>query len=202
MRNIAFSGKMCSGKTTLASYLTGKYGYIKVSFAGGVYKVAREVFDMQGKDRELLQKVGMTMRSIRSDVWIHMLKKKILEIKMTGFGSGIYTADSNEPIDWIPFKPINFTCDDCRFVNEVQALQSWGWLVIRLDCPEQQRMDRIQKLYPDTPLEALHHISETELDTYEHFDYELNAGKPLNEVISNLDIIVGGERNEEMYNMQ
>jgi len=201
MKNIAFSGKMCSGKTTLASYLVGKYSYIKVSFADGVYKVAREVFDTLEKDRELLQEVGTTMRGIRRDVWIHLLKKNVLKRKMENFGSGIYTAGSNEPIDWIPFEPVNFVCDDCRFTNEVRALQDWGWLVVRLECPTEQRLERIERLYPGTPLNAHYHISEVELDTYGEFDYELDTGRPLNEVISDLDAIVQRYQNEKVRDM-
>lgn len=207
MKNIAFSGKMCSGKTTLASYLVGKYGYIKVAFADGVYKVAREVFGMKEKDRELLQNIGMKMREIQGDVWINLLKQEMLCKKSQSWGTAVYelTDEGEKQVDFIPMSPVHFTCDDCRFINEVLALQKWGWLVIRLDCSARLRMDRIAKLYPDTPLDAHIHVSEMELDTYAYFDYGLDTGKPLNEVISDLDTIVqryGGKKDEEMYNMQ
>jgi len=183
MKNIAFSGKMCSGKTTLATYLVGAYKYKKVSFANGVYKVAREVFGMKEKDRELLQKVGMKLREIDYNVWVNYLLR---EVRL-----------------WAELPQYdNFTLDDCRFENEANKLSESGWIVIRLECPGKERLDRINHLYPNTSEEALNHISETALDNYENFDFWLDAGKPLNEVISNLDIIVGGKGNEEVCNMQ
>ena len=52
---IAICGKMCSGKSTLANHIMRTFpGYQKYSFARRVKELCVDLFDMQGKDRELL----------------------------------------------------------------------------------------------------------------------------------------------------
>lgn len=162
VRNIAFSGKMCSGKTTLADYLVAEHGYTKVSFADGVYKVAREIFGMEAKDRQLLQRIGVGMRDIDREVWVNLLRRRVDGLAMF---RGCFACDS-------------FVCDDVRFLNEVEALQSWGWLVVRLECLEDIRLARVANIYPDMPEAALGHVSETELDGYRGFDFWLDTSRP------------------------
>ena len=76
---IAIAGRMASGKTTLANHLVDM-GYQKVSLAGKVKEIARDLFQMEEQDRPLLQQIGMKMREIRPSVWIdyiiHLGEKK------------------------------------------------------------------------------------------------------------------------------
>ena len=51
---IAITGKMGSGKSYLADKISNKYGFYIASFAGRVKELAKELFNMVGKDRGLL----------------------------------------------------------------------------------------------------------------------------------------------------
>jgi len=69
------------GKDTVADYLVNKYGYTKVSFAGAIYTIANQYFDMKDKDRVLLQSIGEGFRSLDQDVWINEMERKIKDIE-------------------------------------------------------------------------------------------------------------------------
>ena len=70
MTKIAITGKMCSGKTTIANYLIEKNNqFVKISFADKVKEIATDLFNMKEKNRYLLQSIGTKMREIDEDVW-------------------------------------------------------------------------------------------------------------------------------------
>ena len=70
MTKIAITGKMCSGKTTIATYLIAKNNqFVKISFADKVKEIATDLFNMKEKNRYLLQSIGTKMREIDEDVW-------------------------------------------------------------------------------------------------------------------------------------
>ena len=75
---IGICGKMCSGKSTLAKKIIEYYyndEYVKDSFAGKIYEIAHDVFNMKDKNRVLLQQIGTKMRDINKDVWINFIIK-------------------------------------------------------------------------------------------------------------------------------
>ena len=113
MDRIAICGLMASGKTYLADALNQKLGYEKFSLATGVKDLGRDVFLMEGKDRKLLQQIGMKMREIDTDVWINLLMRKVVlaqqDMKDMFLGSHL---------------ELKVVVDDCRFVNEVIELQT------------------------------------------------------------------------------
>ena len=77
-KNIIIAGNVAgAGKDTMAGYLESKYGYKQVAFATGIKRVAREVFNMQKKDRALLQDIGQKMREIDPEVWVKALFREI-----------------------------------------------------------------------------------------------------------------------------
>lgn len=80
---VGLSGKMYSGKTTLAKRIEEEYGSRRLSIADEVKAVAETLFGMkpQQKDRKLLQAIGQTMRTIREDVWIDILLKNIAYVR-------------------------------------------------------------------------------------------------------------------------
>ena len=77
--NIAITGKMCAGKTTLANHIKDKFpeqNYVVNSFSTKVKDIAKDLFGMRDKDRILLQQIGTKMREIRDDVWINYIFNK------------------------------------------------------------------------------------------------------------------------------
>ena len=74
---IDICGKMCSGKSTLANHILRTFpGYQKYSFAKRVKELCVELFDMKGKDRELLITFANSMRDIDPNVWIRQVLKE------------------------------------------------------------------------------------------------------------------------------
>ena len=120
---IAICGKMASGKSTMAEYLSLE-GFRIVSMASEVKRVGRELFGMTEKDRPLLQQIGMKMREIRQSVWLDAL---------------IREADTYELA----------VCDDVRFINEAQTLKENGWFLIKLDIDEELQKSRLRDTYGD-----------------------------------------------------
>jgi len=112
MVRIAFSGKMQVGKTTSADYLVHKYGFIKLSFAGKLKEIAKDLwpeqFECGQKPRKLLQDLGMKMREIDQDVWVKYLVRIVRSLP----------------------KESNIVIDDLRFMNEYKALKNEGFFVV------------------------------------------------------------------------
>jgi len=111
---MAFSGKMHVGKTTSADYLVQKYGFIKLSFAGKLKEIARDLFPEQfecgQKPRKLLQDLGMKMREIDQDVWVNYVLRIVRSLP----------------------KESKIVIDDLRFMNEYKALKNEGFFVVRI----------------------------------------------------------------------
>ncbi len=135
MDRIAICGLMASGKTFLADALNTELGYTKFSLATGVKDLGRDVFLMEGKDRKLLQQIGMKMREIDTDVWINLLMRKVVTAQQDlndMFGSHL---------------EMRVVVDDCRFINEVMAFKAAGYKIIRIHIDDEHQIKRLKKTY-------------------------------------------------------
>lgn len=148
---VGISGKFCSGKSTVAQFLTSRMSFTELSFAEPLKEVCRILFSMQSKDRGLLQWVGMALRGVDEDVFVDRLVSSLCQV------SG------------------DVVVADVRFKNEAQSLRKAGAYLLRLKCGQEERLRRHQVLYgerlgkPDT-----HHRSETDLDD-ENFDLVIDT---------------------------
>ncbi len=122
---IGILGKSGAGKDTLADFLVAEKGFKKIAFAEPLYKVAREYYGMQEKSRELLQDIGNAMRSVRKDVFVNLLIKKISEMQAQG--------------------EKNIVVTDIRQKNEFLALKNLGFVFVYVDTLLQNRLNRIAK---------------------------------------------------------
>jgi|TARA_B110001454_G_scaffold196538_1_gene199470 hypothetical protein len=127
---------MASGKTYIADALHEKLGYTKFSLATGVKDLGRDVFLMEGKDRKLLQQIGMKMREIDTDVWINLLMRKVVMAQINQtivFGAKGYESQ--------------VVVDDCRFMNEVRAFKAAGYKLIRIHIEDDLQIKRLKQTY-------------------------------------------------------
>ena len=136
---IAIYGPMCSGKTTVANILqeTDKR-YSIYSFGQKIKDIAKELFQMEGKDRSLLINIADKMREIDEDVWAKYI---------------IRQTDKNDYC----------IIDDLRFQNELKYLKDWK--IVCLTTPKEARIQRLKKLYPDNfkdHIKNMDHISEND----------------------------------------
>lgn len=112
-----------SGKDTMADYLVSDYNYEKVALADMIYDICRKVFNMQGKDRRLLQHVGESMREIDPDVWVKNTLKSVAEKELQGFSRIVIT--------------------DLRRENEYYLLKDAGFMPVRVVCDVATAVKRI-----------------------------------------------------------
>ena len=140
--NIAISGPMCSGKTTIANLLKLINNDFKIySFGQKIKDIAHELFNMDKnyKDRSLIINIADKMRDIDPDVWAKYTIKQ--------------TKEYNYCI-----------IDDLRFQNELDLLEKENdWIYIVLNINESIRLSRLKKLYPDNfqdHIKNMSHLSE------------------------------------------
>lgn len=158
---IAITGKICSGKSTLANIIKDKLKLNKYSFADNVKKYAKELFDMSYKDRKLIQELAEKLKEIDNDIWIKQLDKNI--------------KDKD-----------NIIIDDLRFENEYNYLRSNKYFIIKLLIDKNQQIKRIKELYKENAnehIERLEHISELNID-------KLNADLVINTNDINIETLI------------
>lgn len=163
MRIIICGSIAGAGKDTASEYLVQKYGFQSFSFAAPIYTICREYFNMQRKDRWLLQQVGEKMREIDHEVWIN------------------YT-----------FKQANLAdraaISDLRRKNEHLAALNHGYFPIRIVTKRDIAIDRILKRDGHCDVSLLDNESET--GTREIPMYEIINNGTVEELYQQLDKLV------------
>lgn len=169
MNRIAFTGKMRSGKDTATDYLVRK-GFRKLSFADPIRELASKVYgtEQTNERRRFMQDIGQAGRKINPNVWIQPVANTVKQ-----------------------FPEVQFTINDVRFENELNALRWLGFVVYRIVAPESLRVQRYIDTFGYAPSrEALCDISETALD---EFDLpELDGSLPKPEFYKAIDQILEG----------
>lgn len=163
---IALTGRMRSGKSTIADYLWLTHGFAKVSFASSLKLTADRLFSHlyepiydgraireYRKPRALLQELGQKLREIDEDVWI-----KQAEQSMRVFENYRTTA--------------GIVIDDLRQPNEYEWARANGFVIVRVIAPETDRIERAIELGDDFDIADLTHETESYIDTFE-VDYEI-----------------------------
>ena len=139
---IAITGKMCSGKSTIATMIIQyNNNYNKYSFSQKIKDIAVELFNMKNKDRELLIKIGGYMREINNDVWVNYLMNKI----------------KHED---------NCIIDDLRYQNELTECLKNNFKIIQLNVSKKDQINRIRRIYPDNyedHIKNINHVSESQI---------------------------------------
>lgn len=148
---IAISGKMCSGKTTLARALAQELNLEVASFAttlkdsvvkGLMYAVPELPSHRLPDDKDILRPLYQHW----GDVVRHYLGNEY-------FITRLFSEHQNPVV-----------IDDLRFKSEYNALKRMQFLMVRLNVSSGLQLDRLVQLYPNTRASDLFHPSETELD--------------------------------------
>ena len=117
---IALSGKMGSGKTTAFNILKPRLGdVVLLKFASPLYMAQEYLYNTFGfgepvlKDRKLLQWLGTDWaRAKNENVFVDLFKTKAQDLMSEGYA---------------------VVCDDCRFLNEAEAIRELGGVVIKIN---------------------------------------------------------------------
>ncbi len=172
----AFAGKAYSGKSSCAKYLASKHNMSILSFATILKETCKEVFDMQVKDRSLLQKVGSALRDINKNVFVDYLERKIEKI---GYSVGI-------------------CIDDLRYKNEFEMLQRQNFILVKLIVDEEILKERALKLTGQImTTEQINHPSETDLDNIYHGFTFITGNSTEEDLYNKLDVLYKREKEKQ-----
>ena len=134
MSKIGILGKMGAGKTTLANeFIKQNPKYTKLAFADKIKILAKELFGMTTKDRQLLQQIGEKMREIKPTVWVN------------------YVIEQAKSLDYV-------VIDDVRYENEIMALKAHGFKIIYINLDEITQINRLKNTYGDEAHEHLNNL--------------------------------------------
>ena len=136
---IAICGFIGSGKDTIADYLVNFHGYKRESFANSLKDAVSVVF---GWDREMLEgrtKQSREWRETRDEWWSSRLNQDITprwvlqywgtEVVRKGFHNDMWVASLENRLR---NSRDDIVITDCRFPNEIKALQDIGARVVRV----------------------------------------------------------------------
>ena len=140
---IAIVGNICSGKTTLANTLSKRYNLQRIAFADSVKYYVKDIFNVEYKDRKLIQDFAEKMREIDQDIWVKKVEDKIKDKE-------------------------DIVIDDLRFLNEYKMLKDNNFFIVKLKISKETQIQRINQLYRENAkehIERLNHISESYIDS-------------------------------------
>lgn len=177
--NIGLIGKLRSGKSAAGDYLASKYGYTQFAFGDELKRYAHELFGEPApgtKPRALYQAFGQACRAIDDGIWIRKCLAKTEEPEL-------FRANGR---GWeLPLSVIS----DVRQLNEADALQSAGYVLIRVTAPDGLRIERAVNSGDTFNYRDLAHGTETALDGYTA-DFTVTNDKSLAELYAQIDEIM------------
>ena len=188
-RNIAITGRMAAGKSTISQELIDQHRYVFASFARNLKTLASKVYGYgqpiqkgatypvtdqytgrreERTGREILQRLGQSVKELDRDFWIRWMLADL--------------AGQDGP----------FVLDDLRFDYEADALRREGWFIVKVEAPEHVRAARYFSLYGRLPSEAeLAHPSETGVDSVRADLHVSGEGDVVDNVLDILDVASG-----------
>jgi len=190
---IALTGRMRSGKDSVATYLTEEYGFVRFAFGNGIKRVCRDLFPDQfgltasgdiRKPRALLQGVGQAMRAFDPDVWVNdCFRRMALKERMdNAYYEMPWNAHARQP-----FRPV---ITDLRQPNEYNRLRAEGFVIIRVNAAKGARLLRMLDAGDSFTTADLEHETEQHIDTFA-VDYEIDNNGSLTELHAQIDAIMG-----------
>jgi dephospho-CoA kinase len=147
---IALTGKMRSGKDTVANLIKSKHPeYTTLAFSDGIKKVIQicfpEELEKGSKPRELYQRIGQELRKLNRHVWVNYVDRELQAL-----------PDST-----------NVIVTDCRQLNENKYLRDNGFIVVKVEADKDERLHRIKEAGEEITEEQFNHSTELEVDLIE-----------------------------------
>jgi dephospho-CoA kinase len=186
---IALTGRMRSGKDSVADYLARQYGFIRFAFGDGIRKVCRELFPDQFRDglngasrkpRALLQGVGQAMRAFDPDVWVNATMRNIERMR---------EGDVRIARTYFTKYPRPIVITDLRQPNEYERLRAEGFVIIRVNASDETRIQRMIDAGDTFDDGTLTHETEQHVDSFA-VDYEIDNNGSLAELYAQVDEIM------------
>lgn len=168
---IALTGKMRSGKSTIAEILWLEYDLTRRSFGGALKYYADKMFEgseaypieveeygepcpfdgkrktRTKKPRKLYQDFGQAMRQLDEDIWIRHVEQAIESDKLFPNYKGV-------------------VIDDLRQPNEYDWARDSGFVVIRVEASEELRLRRAKRAGDSFSADDMAHDTEQHVDGF------------------------------------
>jgi len=163
---IAITGKMCSGKSTVANYLKERYNFKICSFGEPVKRYAALIFGDNTKNRPIIQDFAQKIKELDEDVWVNYLLRNIDQNDNQDDNQNDIQNDNQNDIQ-DDNQNDNIVIDDLRFPNEYDALHKRGVAIIKIDIDRAFQIHRLKETYPnnyDCHISRIDNISETHID--------------------------------------
>jgi hypothetical protein len=189
---IGIAGAKGSGKDAAADRLVDKYQYQKISFAdplkaackiifhlseAQLYGDRKEIVDARWNKtpREIMQTLGTeVVRNLGKDTWIKSAQIKIEKLHW----------EKTLGADHID---LNIVIPDVRFLNEAEFIKETGGLLVYIN------RETVLNKFSE-------HSSETELSTFNGFDFTINNNSSLADLYKSIDNIIASQKeNENAY---
>lgn len=140
MTNIALVGKLHAGKTTIANALVESHGYTRIALADAVKDDAAELLN------HWLNRNEVPEPSLITRAWIEANKAKVRPLlQWLGTEWGRETISRtwwiNQFLLSMQFAKGPVVCDDCRFLDETEALRRAGFVIVRINRPDHERFE-------------------------------------------------------------
>lgn len=192
---IALTGKMRSGKSIAADYLSSTHDFERLAFASKMKRIADELFEgsdvypteyieigdpcpFDGERKQIARKprrryvdFGEAMRALDSQVWIRPVERlvNIYEDKRSTRGIVI---------------------EDLRLPDELEWAKDNGFTIVRVNASEEIRLARAKDAGDDFSEEDMRHRTETCVNEFS-VDYEIqNDGDDVTGLWRNVDGII------------
>jgi dephospho-CoA kinase len=175
---IALTGKLRSGKDSVAEHLYIRHGFDRVAFGTALKKVAHDAFPWVSefsKPRALYQSVGQLMREIEPDIWIRHAERKIR-------GTIDFRVNTGA-------EKIGVVITDLRQPNEYEWARTEGFTIIRVTAPDEVRIGRAIAANDDFTVHDLAHPTELEIDNFD-VDYNITNDGTVEELKAQIDDIL------------
>lgn len=161
---IGLVGLAGSGKSTVAEYISSKYGYVRLNFKDALVREVKENFPAL---LEELYKIYYYQNGVFSVDDLFTKKPKAMRALLQNYGTEVRRRDDKDY--WVEqwkdiaySEPVqNIVTDDVRFINEAEAVRGAGGKIIRI-------------VRTDVST-AMDHASEKEQGLIVH-DYEISVG--------------------------
>jgi dephospho-CoA kinase len=175
---IALTGKLRSGKDTVANHLYIKYGFTSIAFGDALKKNAHATFPWVSefsKPRALYQQFGQLMRQIDPDVWIKHAERAV----SGAIDFNVHTGAEK----------VGVVISDLRQPNEFEWARANGFTLIRVTTPDEDRLLRAKLAGDDFTESDLEHETESHIDGFA-VDYEVANDGSLDDLKAQVDAIL------------
>jgi dephospho-CoA kinase len=175
---IALTGKMRSGKDTVANHLYIRHSFNRVAFGDALKKNAHATFPWVSefsKPRALYQQFGQLMRQIEPDVWIKHAERAV---------KGAIDFNVNTGAE-----RIGVVITDLRQPNEYEWARNNGYTIIRVTAPDEDRIARAKIAGDDFNEADLEHETESHIDGFA-VDFTIENNGTIDELKAQIDEVL------------